>query len=109
MELPQAFRLGDLGVAFANVPPMQGLRKRFTVGAALSWMHVGSRFPSPPVGEGGADCNPRRMRGYLRGCRPLTRHADPSPVSIAHRAIDPPSPTGGRAPRLTDKPNPARN
>jgi hypothetical protein len=52
MELPQAFRLGDLGVAVVNVPPMRRRRKRFTEGAALPWMHDGTRFPSPLVGEG---------------------------------------------------------
>jgi hypothetical protein len=47
MELPRAFRLGDLGVALVNVPPMRRRRKRFTEGAALPGLHSGARFPSP--------------------------------------------------------------
>jgi hypothetical protein len=31
---------------------MRRRRKRFTEGAALPWMHDGTRFPSPLVGEG---------------------------------------------------------
>jgi hypothetical protein len=30
MELPRGFRLGDLGVALANVPPIPGRRKHIT-------------------------------------------------------------------------------
>ena len=44
-------------------------------------------FPSPLVGEAGAK---RRMRG-----RNITRSCDPSPVSNALCAFDPPSPTRG--------------
>ena len=50
-------------------------------------------LPSPLVGEGGAK---RRMRGSLREFNAeFTRGENPSPVSIALRAIDPPSPTRG--------------
>ncbi len=55
-------------------------------------------FPSPLVGEGGAK---RRMRGSLgRGAR----GENPSPVSIALRTIDPPSPTRGEGKRSAESP-----
>src|SRR5258708_29921101 len=44
-------------------------------------------FPSPLVGEGGARSAPDEGS--------LSAETDPSPVSIALRAIDPPSPTRG--------------
>jgi len=45
MELPRAFRLGDLGVALVNVPPMRRRRKLFTEGAALPELHSASGLP----------------------------------------------------------------
>jgi hypothetical protein len=45
MELPRAFRLGDLGVAVVNVPPIPERRKRITWGAALPELHGASSRP----------------------------------------------------------------
>jgi hypothetical protein len=73
MELPQAFRLGDLGVAVANVPPIPERRKRLTWGAALPELHSGA-LPFSLVGEGGVDA-------VQAGRGVLSAETDPSPVS----------------------------
>jgi len=85
MALPQAFRLGDLDVASANVPPMPKRRKRFTEGPPCPERTALSLLPLWEKVDRRREATARRLRGlFPQICslrEPLIRRfAPPSPT-----------------------------